>query len=97
MLLIPCPYCGERSESEFHYGGEAHIARPRDPAKANDEDWADYLFFRKNTKGVTFERWLHAQGCRRWFNVARHTVTYEVLAAYEMGAPPPMLDSQSEI
>ena len=97
MLLIPCPYCGERSESEFHYGGEAHIARPRDPAKASDQVWADYLFFRKNTKGVTFERWLHAYGCRRWFNVARHTVTYEVLAAYEMGAAPPKLDSQSEV
>jgi sarcosine oxidase subunit delta len=97
MLLIPCPHCGERAESEYHYGGEAHIARPYDPAKASDAEWADYLFFRKNTKGVTFERWLHAQGCRRWFNVARHTVTYEILAVYEMGTPAPKLDTQSEI
>ena len=33
MLLIPCPYCGEREESEFHQGGEAHIERPKDPDK----------------------------------------------------------------
>ena len=40
MLLIPCPYCGERAESEFSCGGEAHIARPADPEKVSDEDWA---------------------------------------------------------
>ena len=28
MLLIHCPYCGERPELEFPYGGQAHIARP---------------------------------------------------------------------
>ena len=32
MLLIPCPWCGARPENEFRYGGEAHIARPADPA-----------------------------------------------------------------
>ncbi|MEB0164296.1 sarcosine oxidase subunit delta, partial [Glaciimonas sp. CA11.2] len=28
MLLITCPWCGPRAESEFHCGGEADIARP---------------------------------------------------------------------
>ena len=28
MFLINCPYCGERDQSEFVSGGEAHIARP---------------------------------------------------------------------
>ena len=28
MLLITCPYCGERPELEFRNMGEAHIARP---------------------------------------------------------------------
>ena len=32
MLLIACPWCGARPENEFRYGGEAHIARPPDPA-----------------------------------------------------------------
>ena len=97
MLLIPCPHCGERSESEFSYGGESHIARPRDPALASDAEWADYLYMRRNTKGVLFERWLHAHGCRRWFNIARHTVTYDILAVYAMGAPPPKLDAETEV
>ena len=37
MLLIPCPYCGERPELEFRYGGQAHIARPENPAALSEE------------------------------------------------------------
>ena len=92
MHLINCPYCGPRAEVEFHYGGEAHIARPADPAALSDAEWADFLFMRGNPKGVVYERWMHAAGCRRWFNVARDTVTYRILAVYEMGAAPPPLD-----
>ena len=41
MLLINCPYCGERPEPEFVYGGQAHIARPQHPAAARrPQDWA---------------------------------------------------------
>ena len=97
MLLIPCPYCGPRSEEEFSYGNEAHIPRPKEPDKLNDAEWAEYVFMRSNTKGVFLERWLHAQGCRRWFNVARDTVSYEILAVYEMGAPRPKLDLRREV
>ena len=45
MLLITCPYCGARPEIEFRCGGEAHIARPAEPAKVDDVDWAKYLFY----------------------------------------------------
>ena len=31
MFLINCPYCGERDQSEFSAGGEAHIVRPKQP------------------------------------------------------------------
>jgi len=89
MFLIQCPYCGEREESEFHQGGEAHIARPKNPGKLSDEEWSEYLFMRKNTKGVFLERWVHRHGCRRWFNVARDTTTNKILAVYEMGKKPP--------
>ena len=47
MLLIECPWCGPRDESEFSYSGEAHIVRPKDPFALSDEEWADYLFNRK--------------------------------------------------
>jgi len=89
MLLISCPWCGPRDESEFACGGEAHIARPPDPDRLSDAEWADYLFMRKNPKGVHFERWVHRLGCRRWFNMARHTVTHDILAVYKMGEVPP--------
>ncbi len=92
MLLIPCPYCGPREETEFSYGGEAHIERPKQPEALSDEAWADYLFMTSNTKGVFLERWVHSHGCRRWFNVARDTVSYEILAVYETGAAPPKLE-----
>ena len=88
MIWIDCPWCGARPETEFRYGGEAHIARP-DPAATDDAGWADYLFMRTNPKGVHAERWMHREGCRRWFNALRDTVNNDVLAIYPMGSPRP--------
>jgi heterotetrameric sarcosine oxidase delta subunit len=89
MLLIACPYCGERAEVEFRWGGEGHFERP-DPS-VNDARWAEYLFFRKNIKGVDAERWQHVHGCRQWFNLLRDSATHEILAVYRMGEAPPEL------
>ena len=87
MLRICCPYCGTRDEVEFHCGGDAHIERPA-PA-VNDAEWADYLFNRTNPKDVHLERWCHVFGCGQWFNVARDTVSHQILAVYAMGESPP--------
>ncbi len=84
MFLINCPWCGERAETEFSYGGEGGISRPLDPDALSDEEWADYLFMRSNPRGVHDELWNHSQGCRRWFGVARDTVTYEIAFSYEL-------------
>ncbi len=73
MLLITCPWCGERDQSEFSYGGEAHIARPANSHELSDEQWAEFVFMRNNPKGIFNERWMHAAGCRRWFNAVRDT------------------------
>ncbi|AZQ33241.1 sarcosine oxidase subunit alpha family protein [Streptomyces cyaneochromogenes] len=89
MLLIPCPWCGPRDEAEFHYGGQAHVPYPQDPASLSDQEWARYLFFRDNPKGPFAERWSHAAGCRRWFNAVRDTATNEVLAVYRSGEERP--------
>jgi len=35
------------------------------------------------------ERWVHSAGCRKWFNVVRNTLTYEILAVYPIGEQPP--------
>lgn len=89
MLIVTCPWCGEREVSEFKYGGEAHITRPENPEQLSDEQWGDYVFFRKNPQGVHYERWVHSHGCRRWFNAVRHTVTDEFFASYKPGETPP--------
>ncbi|WP_458247894.1 sarcosine oxidase subunit alpha family protein [Streptomyces sp. MAI_2237] len=89
MLLISCPWCGPRDESEFHYGGQAHVPYPQDPSALTDEEWARYLFFRANPKGPFAERWSHATGCRRWFNAVRDTATNEILAVYRTGESRP--------
>ncbi|GAB3684637.1 sarcosine oxidase subunit delta [Salinisphaera aquimarina] len=95
MLQLECPWCGPRDEEEFAYGGEAHILRPAEPDAVSDETWGDYLFFRSNAKGLQSEQWCHSHGCRRWFNVARDTVTYRVHAVYRIGEPVPQITTQS--
>lgn len=95
MLLITCPYCGPRDDSEFSYGNQAHVARPVETMKTKDEEWGEYLYLRENTKGPFAERWCHTAGCRKWFNVVRDTYTHEVLATYKAGEPMPTLPTNS--
>ncbi len=89
MLLVTCPHCGARPEIEFRYGGEAHVARPADPSALDDAQWAEFLFFRSNPKGVYAERWNHAHGCGRWFNALRDTASDAFLATYPAGQKRP--------
>ena len=93
MLIINCPHCGPREESEFACGGEAHIARPLAKNSISDAEFADYLFLRDNPKGLFLERWRHSAGCRRWFNIARDTVSHEIIEVYPMGALPRKKDA----
>lgn len=94
MFLVKCPWCGWRDQTEFSYGGEAHIARPLEPGQISDQEWGDYIYTRTNTKGVHAERWVHTQACGRWFNALRHTVTDVMWDSYKMGedAPTPPKD-----
>jgi sarcosine oxidase subunit delta len=64
VLLLTCPWCGPRDETEFTYGGQAHVAYPAAPADLTDQAWAEYLFYRDNPKGPFAERWVHSTGCR---------------------------------
>ena len=92
MLHIHCPYCEEyREEEEFDVVGEAHIVRPLEPEALTDEQWASYLFFRKNPRGLHHEMWVHSHGCRKFFNMTRHTVTYQILETYKMGQQPSII------
>ena len=89
MLLIRCPYCEmERPETEFRYGGEAHLTRPA--ATASDEEWSAFLFYRVNDKGPHAERWRHTSGCGRFFNCVRDTVSDKISVTYKSGAARPV-------
>ena len=89
MLIIDCPWCGPRAESEFAYGGEGGIARPMATEAMSDEQWGDYVFMRKNPKGLHHEQWRHASGCGKWFNALRDTVSYRFHGTWKIGAEPP--------
>jgi sarcosine oxidase delta subunit len=65
VILLPCPYCGARNASEFHYVGEV----------------STFLYTRLNPASWTTETWFHRAGCRQHFVVERHTVTNEVRAS----------------
>ena len=88
MLLINCPWCGQRAEIEFTYGGEGGIIRPTSSENLTDQEWGEYLFMRRNVKGINHEQWRHISGCGKWFNVLRDTVTYQIKSTWKIGAEP---------
>ena len=83
MLLIACPFCGSRPESEFQCAGDADRRRPA--ADASDAAWANYLYVRANPRGLHRERWVHSAGCGQWLAVERDTVSHDIRATTPVG------------
>lgn len=79
MLLIPCPWCGPRSQVEFTCGGDATVKRPA--YDAPEGEWFAYVYVRDNPCGPHAELWLHSAGCRQWFHIRRDTLTHDILAS----------------
>lgn len=77
MLLIPCPFCGPRSESEFHFGGDLGNLRPEGHAAVSDGEWSSYLHMRHNKRGPASEVWMHLT-CGELFRLDRNTVDHAV-------------------
>jgi sarcosine oxidase subunit delta len=46
------------------------------------------MYFRPNPKGLRHEIWYHSAGCRKFFNMTRDTVTYEIKEVYLIGQQP---------
>ena len=79
MLLIDCPWCGPRDETEFHYGGQAHVAYPADPhgAQPTRSGPTTCSSACQPEGGDSPSAGAIPAGCRRWFNAVRDTVTHE--------------------
>ena len=88
MLLITCPYCGERPQIEYTYGGDATVKRP-DPGEVDSKAWLDHIYLRDNPRGPHLEWWQHTGGCRAWIKVRRDTLTHEVLGTFRATDPVP--------
>jgi len=80
MLLITCPFCGKRNESEFIHGGPVGSDRP-DPDAVSDAEWVEYLTVTPNPLGPVQEKWWHARGCGEWFTIWRDTRTHDIVEA----------------
>ena len=98
MLLLRCLYCApDRPAVEFSYAHQAHKPRPEDAGEPlDDHNWARWVYYQKNIKGVAQERWNHAAGCRKFFNAVRDTVSSEIIATYRTGETPPVEESLIE-
>jgi heterotetrameric sarcosine oxidase delta subunit len=75
MLLVPCPHCGPRNQSDLRLLG-ASVPRP-DPNATSRAEWGDYLYLRENPADWITESWYCRSGCRRYFSVERHQGTNE--------------------
>ena len=75
MLLVPCPHCGPRNQSDLRLVG-ASTARP-DPNATDPAEWGAYLYLRENPADWLAETWYCRSGCRRYFTLERHQATNE--------------------
>lgn len=76
MLLVPCPWCGERAETEFRCAGPVKPPR-REFVDKDDDAWLEFLYQADNRRGVVEEFWCHEKGCGEWFKLHRNTETHQ--------------------
>jgi heterotetrameric sarcosine oxidase delta subunit len=82
MMLIHCPHCGPRAQSEFVYERTVDSVAPTD---ATTDQAMQTLFTRNNPRGVDDEIWRHSFGCRAWMVITRHRVTNEISHVHAVG------------
>ena len=84
-FILRCPNCGERSVTDFRFGGEA-LHRPAYGAPA--DEWTGYFYNRRNELGIQREWWYHKLGCHQWFLARRDTATNNVVETFWPEGPP---------
>ena len=84
MLLISCPHCGPRAQSEFTYERTLDAIVPLEAAPKLA---MQVLFERTNPRRLDDELWRHSHGCRQFITLRRHRVTHEIIAVTPWGTP----------
>jgi heterotetrameric sarcosine oxidase delta subunit len=92
MLLITCPWCGPRAQSEFSYETDATLERPAMDVTDPTAHF-DYVYQRDPRRGEQDELWRHGAGCGKFVKVRRDTLTHEISAT---GAPRDDFDGAAE-
>ena len=82
MMLIKCPHCGPRAQTEFVYERTIDSVVGLDAAP---EAAMKTLFTRNNPRGEDEEIWRHTFGCRAWMVIAHHRVTNEINSVRAVG------------
>ncbi len=72
MLRIPCPYCGCAMRPSSSSAGPRTSLGP--DSRSDDRTWTRLSVHAREPRGIHYERWLHAFGCGRWFNVRKGRV-----------------------
>jgi sarcosine oxidase subunit delta len=79
MILIHCPHCGPRDQTEFTYIGDGTVVRPADHDPSVPlERWFEFVYIRDNPRGPHTELWQHGHGCRAFVCVKRDTLTHAI-------------------
>jgi sarcosine oxidase, subunit delta len=77
MQTFPCPFCGPRPETEFHFAGDLGNLRPEGFLEVSPETWSSYLFDHNNPRGESREIWKHLT-CMEVFTMTRDTLSHIV-------------------
>ena len=77
MQTFPCPFCGPRPETEFHFAGDLGNLRPEGFRAVSADTWSSYLFALNNPRGEAKEIWKHLT-CMEVFTMTRDTLSHVV-------------------
>ena len=91
MLLITCPWCGPRTQTEFTYEDDATLQRPH-MDNMDAQAHYEYVYLRDPRLGMQDELWRHGAGCGKFVKVRRDTLTHEI---HTTGAPHDDLGGES--
>ena len=80
MQLFECPFCGKRSETEFHFLVEAGKPRPEPSADVSAQEWTNYLHLQAALEDEVSEIWVH-RTCGEFLILRRNTRTREIIAS----------------